>query len=225
MEPYKGKFPEKPFKGGHYVKQPTPNAARAGQISRMDRDVGRIMDLLVELGIEKDTLVVFTSDNGPCPAGGQDPQFFNSNGPLKGGKRSLYEGGIRVPTIAWWPGTIDPGTESDHPSAFWDMMPTFAEMAGAEAPANDGISILPTLQGRPADQQKHDYLYWAFANHAKQIQAVRFGDWKAIRNKKGEVQLYNLSEDIAEKNDLFGKRPEIVKQAEVYMQAAQKPLG
>jgi arylsulfatase A-like enzyme len=186
----------------------------------MDRDVGRILDLLVELGIAEDTLVIFTSDNGPCPAGGQDPRFFNSNGPLKGGKRSLYEGGIRVPTIAWWPGTVEAGTESDHPSAFWDMMPTFADLAGVETPPNDGISIVPTLRGNPSEQQKHEYLYWTFRDKT----AVRFGPWKAVK-QNGKLRLYNLSEDIAERNDLSDERPELVQQAEEYMQAAKQPLG
>ncbi|MFQ5811206.1 MAG: arylsulfatase, partial [Armatimonadota bacterium] len=173
---YRGKFPEKPFEGGHYCAQETPNAARAGMITRMDRDIGRVFALLKELGLDEDTLVMFSSDNGPCAAGGQDYQFFESQGPLRGIKRDLYEGGIRVPTIARWPGKIEAGAVSEHVSAFWDVLPTFAELAGGEPPADiDGISMAPTLLGRSDEQKQHEYLYWEH----KGAQAVRLGDWKA----------------------------------------------
>lgn len=219
MAPYRGRFPEEPQEDGYYVGQPTPNAARAGMISRMDRDVGRILDLLVELGIEKDTLVIFSSDNGPCPAGGQDFRFFDSTGPLSGAKRQLKEGGIRVPTIAWWPGTIPAGSVSGHVSAFWDVLPTCAELAGVTPPPNDGISMLPPLSGNPARQPEHEYLYWTFRNKA----AVRFGNWKYIQ-VDGRPELYNLAEDLAEQNNLADARPDVVRRAKRYMGAAAQPL-
>ena len=145
-------------------------------IGRMDGDIGRLLKKLEELGIEDNTLVLFTSDNGPHREGGNDPEFNDSNGPLRGIKRDLYEGGIRVPLIARWPGRIKAGESTDHISAFWDLMPTACELAGIEAPKGiDGISYLPTLLGK--EQQKHDYLYWEF----KRLRAVRMGKWKAVQ--------------------------------------------
>ncbi|MGD2175016.1 MAG: arylsulfatase, partial [Candidatus Brocadiaceae bacterium] len=214
---YRGKFPEKPFPGGHYCAQETPNAARAGMITRMDRDIGRVFALLKELGLDEDTLVMFSSDNGPCAAGGQDYRFFESQGPLRGIKRDLYDGGIRVPTIARWPGKIDPGAVSEHVSAFWDVLPTFAELAGVEPPADiDGISMAPALLGRGDEQKQHEYLYWEH----KGDQAVRMGDWKGVRNKGGDIELFDLGADIGEKNDLAAGHPDIVARMRDMMKTA-----
>ena len=184
LEPYLGLWEETPFtaKDGHgYTPHRTPRAAYAAMISRLDSDVGRIMALLRELGLEDNTLVMFSSDNGTTHLEQEvDYRFFESVGPLRGLKGSLYEGGIRVPMIARWPGRIEPGTTSDLPSAFWDVMPTLAEAAGCEVPEGiDGISFMPALLGRD-DQREHEFLYWEFTGYGGQ-QALRMGDWKAVR--------------------------------------------
>lgn len=182
----------------------------AHNVTRLDRYVGQFMDLLDELNIAENTLLIFTSDNGPHSEG-HNPDFFDSNGPLKGYKRDLYEGGIREPFIAMWPGKIKPGTESDHPSAFWDLMPTLAELSGADLPSQtDGISYLPALLGE--EQQAHEYLYWEFKERTPR-QAIRVGDWKGqYFVEHDRFELYNLTEDIGEENDLAAKYPEKVKE-------------
>ena len=191
---------------------PTPEKGFAAMVTRMDRDIGRIMAKLKELGIDDNTIVFFSSDNGPHREGGHDPEFFGSRGGLRGIKRDLYEGGIRVPTIARWPGKIKAGTVSDHPWAFWDFLPTAAELAGAQAPANvDGISIVPTLLGK--DQPGPDYLYWEFIRGKNFHQAVRRGSWKAVRHRLDQpVELYNLDVDLAEERDVAADHPDVVKQ-------------
>jgi len=192
---------------------PPAQRGHAAMITRLDQDVGKVLDLLEEQGIAKDTLVIFTSDNGPHKEGGADPTFFEDSGPLRGIKRDLYEGGIRVPAIAWWPGTIAPKTESDYPWAFWDFLPTAAELAGQKAPTCDGISIAPNLLGRPEQQKHHEYLYWEFHEGAFK-QAVRMGYWKAVRNKQdAPIELYNLDQDFAETTNVAGEHPEVVAQA------------
>ncbi len=195
----------------------------AAMMSHMDRDVGRLMDRLDELGISEDTLVMLSSDNGPHKEGGARPEYFDSNGPYRGIKRDLYEGGIRVPMIARWSGTIAPGQTSDHVSAFWDILPTCAEAAGVSAPENiDGISILPTLKG--AAQKEHDYLYWEFPAQGGK-QAIRKGDWKALRLNlqrisKPRIELYNLKDDPGEQHNIADQHPEIVKEmAELFVTA------
>ncbi len=198
-----------------YCGQSHPNAAYAGMVSRMDRSIGQILDLLDELRLSDNTLVIFSSDNGPSPEGGQSLEFFNSAGPLSGAKRSMREGGIRVPAIARWPGKIEPGRTSDHPSAFWDFMPTACELAGVEAPKDiDGISYLPELLGRTEAQEKHDYLYW--------IWAIRVGKWKLHRRGKTRYALYDLEHDIAERNDLAETMPEIVARYSKYFDEATR---
>lgn len=215
IEKYRGKFlPEKAYKGvddgpnlklGGYGSQPESHAAFAGMVNYLDDQVGEIVSKLQELGLDKNTIIVFTSDNGPHLEGGADPNYFDSNGILKGFKRDLYEGGIRVPMIVWWPGKIAPGSSSDHISAFWDVMPTFADIVGVEQPQNiDGISFLPTLLN--TEQLEHDYLYWEFHELGGR-QALRQGDWKLVRynvNKQpqGEYELYNLKQDPSEENNL-----------------------
>jgi arylsulfatase A-like enzyme len=178
-------------------------------ISRMDRDVGRLLAKLEELDLDRDTLVVFTSDNGAHREGGADPDFFGGSGLLRGMKRDLYEGGIRVPFIARWPGKIEQGTTSNHVSASWDILPTCAELAGADAQKRiDGLSMVPTLLGQPRQQEKHEFLYWEF----KEKQAVRMGDWKAVRigEEGGEFELFNLKSDLGEQQDLSKRHPKII---------------
>ncbi|MFC1565000.1 arylsulfatase [candidate division KSB1 bacterium] len=207
---YEGEFEDTPYKGEKgYLPHPAPRAGYAAMITRMDREIGRIMDLLKELGIDDNTLVVFTSDNGPTFNGGTDSEFFNSAGPLRGLKTQVYEGGIRVPMIARWNGKIKPGTVSNHISAFWDFMPTFADLLDIDTQEEtDGISILPTLLGNSGKQEEHEYLYWEYR---RQNQAVRMGDWKAVRLKPSDrIQLYNLRYDIGEKEDVADRYPEIV---------------
>lgn len=210
---YRGRWTDPPYDGSKgYVAHAHPRACYAAMISRMDRDVGRIMAQLKELGLDENTLVIFSSDNGPTYAGGADAAFFESAGPLHGLKGSVWEGGIRVPFIARWPGRIEPGSESDHVCAFWDFLPTCAELLGEQPLAGiDGISILPTLLGRPQHQKKHEHLYWELSNQ----QAVRMGDWKALRLKPGQrIQLFNLGTDLGEQKDVADEHPDIVARAE-----------
>ena len=201
---------------GVYANEDWPDAERckAAMISQLDADIGRILDYLSELGLAENTLVIFTSDNGPHKEG-VDPEFFQSNGPLKGVKRDLYDGGIRVPMIAWWPGRVEGGATSDLPSASWDMMPTFAELGGAELAkeTTDGISVAPTLLGDPAKQGKREYLYWEFTGgRPDQVaQAVRSGDWKLLHFLNTDSwELYNLRDDPGEEHNRAPEQPEIV---------------
>jgi arylsulfatase A-like enzyme len=215
---------------GMYKDKDWPEAqkAHAAMITYLDKDVGRILDKLQSLGIDERTLVIFTSDNGPHAEGGADPEFFDSNGPLKGMKRDLFEGGIRIPMIAWWPGKIDPETESDHISAFWDFLPTACEIAGVEYTGNtDGISFLPAMLG--ADQKTHDHLYWEFMELGG-CQAVRQGNWKAVKyGMTGSIdvpmQLFDLNNDIGEDNDLANDHPEIIQEMELIIKNSRTPSG
>ncbi len=232
---FRGKFePEKAYKGaepgdngfrnGSYGTQPESHAAFAAMVTLLDTQVGEIMAKLTELGLEKNTLVIFTSDNGPHMEGGADPDYFNSNGPLKGYKRDLYEGGIRIPMVAFWDGKIVAGTRTDHISAFWDVMPTVAEMAGVDAPKNiDGISFLPTLLGE--NQREHDYLYWEFHEQGGK-KALRKDDWKLVQlqvlnPEKTTTELYDLSKDIGEENNVAAENPEVVKELLELMNGAR----
>lgn len=213
---YDGSFPEEPYLGDKsYLPHPAPRAGYAAMITRMDREIGRIMALLEELGLKRNTLVIFTSDNGPTFNGGSDSAFFESTGPLRGLKTTLYEGGIRIPMIAHWPGMIEPGSVSDHISAFWDFLPTFTDLAGVEPPTDiDGVSLLPTLLGQTRRQIEHEYLYWELSGK----QAVRLGNWKAVRmNVDDEVELYNLKEDTAEQRDIAAENPDVVARIEDIM--------
>ncbi len=208
-----GPYKDKPW--------PDPQKGHAAMITRMDRDIGELMALLKELGIDEDTVVFFSSDNGPHREGGAKPDFFDSNGPVKGIKRDLYEGGIRVPTMARWPGKIQAGSVSDQIWAFWDFLPTAAELAGVRAPSGiDGISIAPTLLGKPG-QRQHEYLYWEF-HEGPSKQAIRMGRWKAVRRgPKRAIELYDLSEDIGEENDIAARHPQIVTKAEEILKTAR----
>lgn len=232
LKPYLGKWDETPFVGNGYTPHRTPRAAYAAMISRLDRDVGRIMRLLEQLGLDEDTLVMFSSDNGTTHLDKEvDYEFFESVGPLRGLKGSLYEGGIRVPMIARWPGKIQPSTTSDHVSAFWDVLPTIAELTGTEPPkGHDGISFAPTLLGRPERQRQHQYLYWEFPGYGGQ-QAVRMGHWKAVRQgilrrnnpDPLKIELYNLKNDVGESRDVAAKHPEIVARMRTIMEAEHVP--
>jgi len=212
---YRGKFlPEKEYQGvddgerlkqGPYGSQPESHAAFAAMVNYLDDQVGELVAKLKELGLDKNTVIMFSSDNGPHMEGGADPDYFDSNGILKGYKRDLYEGGIRVPMVVWWPEKIKAGIQSDHVSAFWDVMPTVAEIAGADLSGEiDGISFLPTLLGK--EQPVHDHLYWEFHERGGR-QAVRQGHWKLVKydvnkNPNGQPELYNLVDDPGEEKDL-----------------------
>ncbi len=247
---------------------PDPQKGHAAMITRMDRDIGRLFAKLKELGLDQNTLVMFSSDNGPHKEGGGDPAFFRSSGPLRGYKRDLYEGGIRVPMIARWPGKIKPGSVSNHICAFWDFLPTCCELAGVPTPQGiDGISLLPTLIGQPDSamdapqstprppssestntlfsantatsavktQKMHEFLYWEFHEQGKK-QAVRLSfdpaqdgdDWKGVRlnvakNPDGPIELYNLRDDIGEKNNVADKHADIVAKIAEYMRLSHTP--
>lgn len=209
LEEYADAFDETPYTGTQgYLPHPKPRAAYAAMVTRMDREIGRILDLLEELGLTEDTLVLFTSDNGPTFNGGTDSSFFDSTAGLRGLKTELYEGGIRVPLVARWPARIPAGTVSDLPSAFWDFLPTFAELLDLPLPApTDGVSLLPSLEGGRRAQEGHEYLYWEFQGR----QAVRLGDWKAYRvATSGAFELYDLASDPHEGREVSAEHPEVV---------------
>lgn len=191
---------------------PEPQKGHAAMISRMDGDVGLLLQRLQALGIDQQTLVLFTSDNGPHREGGNNPDFNDSNGPLRGIKRDMYDGGIRVPLIARWPGRVEAGATTDHVSAFWDFLPTACELSGTQPPQGlDGISYLPTLLGNPGEQKQHDYLYW----ECQSLRAVRLGKWKAVqRSPKDKLELYDLQVDLGETSDIADANPEVVKKAQ-----------
>ncbi|MHC4621016.1 MAG: arylsulfatase [Planctomycetota bacterium] len=206
-----------------YTDKDWPQIARnyAAMISRVDRDVGRIMELLRKLGVDENTIVFFTSDNGAYLGSAPPREFFNSNGVLRGGKRDLYEGGIRVPMIARWPGKVPAGRVSSQVWAFWDFLPTAAELAGLPVPEDiDGLSMLPALLGRP--QKSHDYLYWDYGHVRKTFkQAVRVGNWKGVRiGAHTPVELYNLKKDAGETRNIASKHPQIVSKIEQIMRTA-----
>lgn len=224
---YENAFEEVPYDipvGKGYYPSAKPYASFAAMVSRLDLYVGEIMAELKELGIDQNTIVIFTSDNGPHREGGANPDYFNSYGPLRGVKRDMYEGGIRVPMIAWCPGMIPGGVRSDHISAFWDIMPTLGELTQTQLKAEvDGLSILPTLRGNKG-QKQHDYLYWEFHEGGGK-QAVRKDNWKLIRlfvnqPDKTALELYNLSSDLNEKTNVAAEHPEKVAEMEKLLDQA-----
>ncbi|WP_026809972.1 arylsulfatase [Arenibacter latericius] len=235
---YSGKFePEKPYKGvdsgpsyknGGYASQPEPHAAFVGMVRLLDKHVGEIVEKVEELGIADNTIIIFTSDNGPHKEGGADPDYFNSNGNLKGYKRDLYEGGIRVPMVIKWPNVIKEGVETAHVSAFWDVFPTLVDLLGGDKIEDlDGVSFLPTLLGEEAKQKEHKYLYWEFHELGGR-QAVRMGDWKGVkynvlRNPEAKIELYNLANDIGEEHNIAEDHPEIVAEMEKILKEARTP--
>ncbi len=226
VAPFRKKFPQFEDRIGRYAgpRVRNPIAAFAGMMVKLDEGVGEVLALLKELGIDDHTVVMFTSDNGPHHEGGHDPVFFDSNGPLRGFKRDLTEGGIRVPLIVRWPGHIEPASTSSHISAFWDVMPTACELVGTATPQGiDGISFLPTLLGHSDRQEQHEYLYWEFYEQGGK-RAVRLGRWKAIeldlQRTPSPIQLYDLDQDLGEEKDVAADHPDIVARArEVFRQA------
>lgn len=217
---FENSFEETPYDGSRgYTAVEKPRATFAAMVARLDKYVGDLLAELKELGLDENTIVFFTSDNGPHREGGADPDFFESYGPLRGTKRDLYEGGIRVPFIAWNPQKIKVGTKSEHISAFWDMMPTLSELTGVDIPVEtDGISLLPTLFSARG-QKEHNYLYWEFHEMGGR-QALRSGNWKLIRQPiVGEtaLELYDLSSDLHEDNNIAVQYPDKVKELETLM--------
>ncbi len=230
---YKDTIPEEEYEHRGYLKHPYPRAGYAAMITHLDRDIGRIVELVEQLGLAEKTLIVFTSDNGPTfnRLGGSDSDFFQSAGTFRGLKGSLYEGGIRVPLVACWTGKIGASTSSDHVAALWDVMPTLAELADARQPEkSDGTSFAPTLFGKPSNQAKAEFLYWEFPGYGGQ-QAVRRGDWKAVRQgllrtkhpDAIQTELYNLADDPGEKQNVAAEQPQIVAELEAIMHAQHVP--
>ncbi len=235
LQYYKGRFPETPFTGndygpdatkGGYASQAIPHATFAAMVARLDMYVGQIVAALRKNGLDKNTLIIFSSDNGPHLEAGADPVFFNSSGGFRGFKRDLYEGGIRVPTLAYWPGVVKPGV-SHHAGAFWDILPTFTELAGIKKHhPTDGISLVPTLLGK-GNQPVHDYLYWEFHEQGGR-QALSQGNWKAVRlyvnnPARTTIELYDLSKDPGESNNLAEAYPEKTAELARLMDRARRP--
>ena len=202
---------------------PAAQKGHAAIISRMDRDIGVLLNTIKELGLDENTIIMFSSDNGPHKEGGADPDFNHSSGKLKGKKRDLYEGGIRVPMIARWPGKIQPNTVTDHVSAFWDVLPTCAHLAGVAHPDKiDGLSFLPVLLGKISEQQQHEFLYWEFHEGQYSKVAVRMGDWKAVRLAPHSlIELYDLKNDREENKNIASQNQDIVKKIEKYLKKAR----
>jgi len=234
VDHYRGRIgPEAPYTGEYgYFPALAPRATYAAMVSHLDEQVGRLLEKLEELGLADETLVLFSSDNGPITeVGGTDSAFFDSARPFRSdtgrGKGWVYEGGIRVPMIASWPGRVPAGTTSDHVSAFWDVLPTLAEIAGAGIPPGlDGLSFAPTLLGRPEAQPRHDFLYWEFPSYGGQ-QAVRLGRFKAIRRDVLEgntrLELYDLETDLREEHDVSAEHPDVVARIEAILEREHAP--
>jgi arylsulfatase len=227
VEAYRDAFPETPYLGNKgYLPHPTPRAAYAAMVSRLDREVGRILDELDALGLAKNTVVLFTSDNGPTFNGGSDSKFFDSAPGMRGLKCSVYEGGLRIPLVVRWPGKVAAGTWTEHLSGFQDMLPTLAEIAGIDldgvALQLDGLSFVPTLGGAE-EVAEHECLYWEYAGQ----QALRAGNWKGVRKRlrKGDLslELYNLADDPGEQNDVAGEHPNIVARLEALLAREHSP--
>jgi arylsulfatase len=230
---YLGKLPEgKPYitEQKHYADQPHVRATYAGMVSRLDRDVGRILALLKELKLEDNTIVFFCSDNGVAAHMRADG-FFHGEGPFREAKGAMYEGGIRVPMVARWPGRIRAGSHSDLPWYFADWFATAAELSGGKLPSGlDSMSVVPTLLGK-GRQQRHEFMYWELPRYiartsefAREVppQAVRMGDWKAVRPKpNAPLELYDLKTDIGERNDVASKNPVVMSRIEKYLETAR----
>ena len=233
VAPFRKEFPQFEEKVGNYggTKTTNPVAQFAGMMTRADEGVGEILAWLKEAGLDENTVVMLSSDNGPHKEGGHMPDFWNSNGGLTGYKRDLTEGGIRCPLLVRWPGKVVPGSTTDHISAHWDIFPTFCELAGAPVPEGlDGISFVPTLLGKAGEQRKHEYLYWEFSERGGK-RAARFGEggkWKAIQRNLGKktpgpVLLYDLTVDLKEQKDIASKHPEKVARAKAIFEEAHTP--
>ncbi|MGK6352017.1 arylsulfatase [Parapedobacter sp. DT-150] len=225
LDPYLGKFEDKPYLGPGYLPNRTPRATYAAMISLLDTYVGQLMETLDRCGLTENTLVIFTSDNGAATGGGADPDYFNCSAHLRGRKASLYEGGIRVPFIAAMPGTIPAGTRTAQVGAIWDMLPTFAELAGQSVTGEvDGVSLWPTLRDKADEQVQHPYLYWE--SHGRNgKQAVRFGRWKVLRKGTKQAdgshvyEVYDLENDESEQVNVAERHPEIISRAAAYMES------
>jgi arylsulfatase A-like enzyme len=211
-----GPYADKPW--------PTPNKGHAAMVTRMDGYVGRILDELKRLKLDERTLVIFTSDNGPHRESGSSVEFFKSGGPLRGIKRDLTDGGIRVPFIAWWPGTVKARAVSEHVGYFGDFMASAAELAGATPPANlDSISFAPVLQGRARNQKQHEFLYFEFHEGGFNSAAILDGRWKGIRKgaTNATIELYDLQRDIGETNNIAAKRAAVAGRINRYLDTAR----
>ncbi|UCE46404.1 MAG: sulfatase-like hydrolase/transferase, partial [Phycisphaerales bacterium] len=231
LKQYRGNWPETPYKGKSYLPHPTPRACYAAMISFLDRQVGRVMRLLRELDLDDNTIVFFTSDNGTTYLREQvDYEFFDSVGPLRGLKGSLYEGGIRVPMIVRWPGRIRPHSRTAHPAAHYDILATLAEIAGVDVPnQTDGTSFVPTLLPGRGAQRRAEYLFWDFAGYGGQL-AVRMGRWKGIKqnvrkNPDAPAELYDLQNDISESRNVAADHPEVATRIEKIMLEARTRPG
>jgi len=224
--PYRGKFPKMaiPDPRPGYLGSKDGYTTFAGMVSRMDRDVGRLLDLIAKLGLDDDTLFIFTSDNGGQGGNWKGmTDFFTGNGPLRGYKGSFHEGGIRVPMIARWPGHTAAGTTSDLQLCFQDVLPTVAAVAGVVPPENiDGISFLPTLTGK-GKQQHHEFLYWEYPRNKGYEQAVRLDDWKLLRTPAGKIELYDLATDLGETKNVADQHPDIVTKIEQVLASEHSP--
>lgn len=239
LKAYQGAFCVERTYGGDAASRYNPTDCAhqqfAAMVTRLDTYVGQVIDKLKEKGFDKNTLVIFTSDNGPHTEGGGDPDYFNTEKLLQGTKRSTHEGGIRVPFIAWWPGQVEAGVKNDHQLAFYDLMPTFCDIAGIDnyiqryrnpRLANDyfdGLSFAPTLLGK-GEQAKHEFLYWEF--HETNMMALRMGDYKLVV-KNGNCSLYNLSTDLHEDYNIAAQHPDIVKQMKeiINREHTDSPIG
>ncbi len=235
---YRGKFPETPVAHwrDNYALPREPKATFAAMVTHLDKGVGRLMNVIADLGLDENTIVFFVSDNGGAEGPLENPAFFQANGPLRGYKRDMYEGGLRVPMIARFPGRIAPGTVSSHVTYFPDMLPTFLDLAGcakATPKQIDGLSIAPVLFGKK-NAKRHDFLYWETADYGRKppygmmpetlIQAVRQGRWKAVKNgPDAAVELYDLASDMGEKNDLAKRRPKLARRLAEIMQREHHP--
>lgn len=227
---YRGLMPETPYKGspGGYKAQPEPRAAYAAMVSRLDSSVGEIMALLEELGLIQNTIVVFTSDNGAHAEGGHDPYAFDSNGPWRGCKRDLYEGGVRTPFVVQWPKYVAEGVVTTHISTFWDFLPTVAELMGEEAPDGDGISYLPTLLGKEG-QKKHESIYYEFYEQGGKQSVLTPDGWKLVRlhafdDAPATEVLFNILDDPAETTDVARQYPTEADRLRLLMDASHTPL-
>lgn len=214
-------WPLRAMKPGHYLHDKNGHVTYAAMVSRLDKQVGELMNQLKELGIDKNTLVIFTSDNGH-EYDKVNNEFFNSNGPYKGHKRDLYEGGIKMPFVAKWPKAIKAGTSSDHISAYWDILPTFCELAKVDlSTETDGISFIDALKGKNKRQKEHAYLYWEFNEGRGPIQAIRKGKWKLVKRYQKNIELYNLEIDEGEQNNVATKNPELLNEMKTLLASAR----
>lgn len=214
-------WPLRKMKAAHYRHDENGHVTYAAMVSRLDKDVGRVLDKLKALGFDENTLVIFTSDNGH-EYDNLKEEFFNSNGEFRGKKRDLYDGGIRMPFVARWPKTIKAGTTTNHVSAFWDFLPTACDIAGVQPTAKiNGISYLPALTNNKTKQNKHDYLYWEFNEKQGPIQALLKDDWKLVYFVNQRYELYNLKNDPSELNEISNQHPEILKQLKGTLKTAR----